>query len=80
MYWVAFLFSDFLISESEYRYARWKKAVMKSMGWETSDASSNGNPEFIASQVALFSQLAKVAHIAFVDLSCSYHLWIIIVI
>ncbi|KAF4797841.1 putative glycerol kinase 3 [Turdus rufiventris] len=37
--------------ESEYRYARWKKAVMKSMGWETSDASSNGNPEFIASQI-----------------------------
>lgn len=27
--------------ESEYRYARWKKAVMKSMGWETSD-SPNG--------------------------------------
>lgn len=28
--------------ESEYRYARWKKAVMKSMGWETSDGRSNG--------------------------------------
>ncbi len=28
--------------ESEYRYARWKKAVMKSMGWETSEAPSNG--------------------------------------
>ncbi|NXF59702.1 GLPK kinase, partial [Ciccaba nigrolineata] len=28
--------------ESEFRYARWKKAVMKSMGWETSEAPSNG--------------------------------------
>ncbi|KAI1241544.1 hypothetical protein IHE44_0005019 [Lamprotornis superbus] len=27
--------------ESEYRYARWKKAVMKSMGWETSEGPSN---------------------------------------
>ncbi|NXA49604.1 GLPK kinase, partial [Nothocercus julius] len=30
--------------ESECRYARWKKAVMKSMGWETSEAPSNGKP------------------------------------
>ncbi|KAM4700405.1 glycerol kinase isoform 1-T1 [Discoglossus pictus] len=29
--------------ESELRYARWKKAVIKSMGWETSDPTSNGN-------------------------------------
>ncbi|XP_075708843.1 glycerol kinase isoform X5 [Rhinoderma darwinii] len=29
--------------ESEFRYARWKKAVMKSMGWESSEASTNGN-------------------------------------
>nr|XP_033804670.1 glycerol kinase isoform X2 [Geotrypetes seraphini] len=29
--------------ESEFRYARWKKAVMKSMGWETSEPLSNGN-------------------------------------
>uniref|UniRef100_A0A669Q1S9 glycerol kinase n=1 Tax=Phasianus colchicus TaxID=9054 RepID=A0A669Q1S9_PHACC len=31
--------------ESEYRYARWKKAVMKSMGWETSEAPSNDREE-----------------------------------
>ncbi|NWZ36686.1 GLPK kinase, partial [Brachypodius atriceps] len=31
--------------ESEYRYARWKQAVMKSMGWETSDGPSNGKPK-----------------------------------
>ncbi|XP_071992006.1 glycerol kinase isoform X3 [Engystomops pustulosus] len=29
--------------ESEFRYARWKKAVIKSMGWESTDATSNGN-------------------------------------
>uniref|UniRef100_A0A8C3QTZ2 glycerol kinase n=1 Tax=Cyanoderma ruficeps TaxID=181631 RepID=A0A8C3QTZ2_9PASS len=29
--------------ESEYRYARWKKAVMKSMGWESSEGPSNGD-------------------------------------
>ncbi|XP_030327126.1 glycerol kinase isoform X7 [Strigops habroptila] len=28
--------------ESEFRFARWKKAVMKSMDWVTSDISSNG--------------------------------------
>ncbi|TFK09201.1 ras-related protein Rab-4A [Platysternon megacephalum] len=28
--------------ESEYRYARWKKAVMKSMGWEISEPQANG--------------------------------------
>lgn len=38
-------FSVFLISESEYRYARWKQAVIKSMGWETSDSRSNGKPK-----------------------------------
>uniref|UniRef100_A0A8C5M1N2 glycerol kinase n=1 Tax=Leptobrachium leishanense TaxID=445787 RepID=A0A8C5M1N2_9ANUR len=38
--------------ESEYRYARWKKAVMKSMGWETSEASSNGNGDY-----SIFSSL-----------------------
>ncbi|NWQ67051.1 GLPK kinase, partial [Neopipo cinnamomea] len=31
--------------ESEFRYARWKKAVVKSMGWETSEAPSNGKPK-----------------------------------
>uniref|UniRef100_A0A8C5U7N7 Probable glycerol kinase n=1 Tax=Malurus cyaneus samueli TaxID=2593467 RepID=A0A8C5U7N7_9PASS len=36
--------------ESEYRYARWKKAVMKSMGWETSDSPSND----LSSEVAGF--------------------------
>ncbi|XP_056351477.1 glycerol kinase isoform X6 [Oenanthe melanoleuca] len=29
--------------ESEYRYARWKKAVMKSMGWEKSETHSKGD-------------------------------------
>ncbi|NXD68712.1 GLPK kinase, partial [Eolophus roseicapillus] len=31
--------------ESEFRFARWKKAVMKSMDWATPDISSNGKPE-----------------------------------
>uniref|UniRef100_A0A8C3Q1V7 Probable glycerol kinase n=1 Tax=Chrysolophus pictus TaxID=9089 RepID=A0A8C3Q1V7_CHRPC len=35
--------------ESEYRYARWKKAVMKSMGWETSEAPSNGDTSIFCS-------------------------------
>ncbi|XP_078511310.1 glycerol kinase 3-like [Lissotriton helveticus] len=29
--------------ESEFRYARWKKAVLKSMDWEISEPPSNGN-------------------------------------
>ena len=29
--------------ESEFRYARWKKAVQKSMNWETTEPISNGN-------------------------------------
>ncbi|KAJ3584703.1 hypothetical protein NHX12_015198 [Muraenolepis orangiensis] len=31
--------------ESEFRYARWKKAVEKSMNWETTEPFSNGNEE-----------------------------------
>uniref|UniRef100_A0A7N8XZK9 glycerol kinase n=1 Tax=Mastacembelus armatus TaxID=205130 RepID=A0A7N8XZK9_9TELE len=31
--------------ESEYRYARWKKAVQKSMNWETTEPVFNGNGE-----------------------------------
>uniref|UniRef100_UPI0037E78840 glycerol kinase isoform X1 n=1 Tax=Semicossyphus pulcher TaxID=241346 RepID=UPI0037E78840 len=31
--------------ESEYRYARWKKAVQKSMNWETTEPVGNGNGE-----------------------------------
>ncbi|XP_058478365.1 glycerol kinase isoform X2 [Solea solea] len=31
--------------ESELRYARWKKAVQKSMNWETTEPVSNGNGE-----------------------------------
>ncbi|KAF2980757.1 hypothetical protein EK904_001288 [Melospiza melodia maxima] len=42
--------------ESEYRYARWKKAVMKSMGWESSD-STDGKPKINAGQVLLISHL-----------------------
>ncbi|OXB63933.1 hypothetical protein ASZ78_001054 [Callipepla squamata] len=44
--------------ESEYRYARWKKAVMKSMDWETSEAPSNGKLNIIADQTLLISQPA----------------------
>lgn len=58
MHWEAFLFADFSISESEFRYARWKKAVMKSMGWEVSEAPLNGKSEINAGQVLLISQLA----------------------
>nr|XP_028583283.1 glycerol kinase isoform X4 [Podarcis muralis] len=29
--------------ESEYRYTRWKKAVQKSMGWETTEPQVDGN-------------------------------------
>ncbi|KAI3366125.1 hypothetical protein L3Q82_009946 [Scortum barcoo] len=31
--------------ESEFRYARWKKAVQKSMNWETTEPLCNGNGE-----------------------------------
>lgn len=31
--------------ESEFRYARWKKAVQKAMNWETTEPVSNGNGE-----------------------------------
>ncbi|KAJ8252951.1 hypothetical protein GJAV_G00207530 [Gymnothorax javanicus] len=31
--------------ESEFRYARWKKAVQKSMNWETTEPIINGNGE-----------------------------------
>ncbi|XP_019957654.1 glycerol kinase isoform X1 [Paralichthys olivaceus] len=31
--------------ESELRYARWKKAVQKSMNWETTEPAGNGNGE-----------------------------------
>ncbi|XP_028837307.1 glycerol kinase isoform X2 [Denticeps clupeoides] len=31
--------------ESEFRYARWKKAVQKSMNWETTEPLSNGSEE-----------------------------------
>ncbi|KAM3850740.1 glycerol kinase [Diretmus argenteus] len=31
--------------ESEFRYARWKKAVQKSMNWETTEPICNGNGE-----------------------------------
>nr|XP_023687560.1 glycerol kinase [Paramormyrops kingsleyae] len=31
--------------ESEFRYARWKKAVQKAMNWETTEPITNGNGE-----------------------------------
>ncbi|KAB5523419.1 hypothetical protein PHYPO_G00152340 [Pangasianodon hypophthalmus] len=31
--------------ESEFRYARWKKAVRRAMNWETTEPISNGNEE-----------------------------------
>ncbi|XP_036396196.1 glycerol kinase-like isoform X7 [Megalops cyprinoides] len=33
--------------ESEYRYARWKKAVQKAMNWETTEPIPNGNGRHI---------------------------------
>uniref|UniRef100_H3BBH3 glycerol kinase n=1 Tax=Latimeria chalumnae TaxID=7897 RepID=H3BBH3_LATCH len=38
--------------ESGYRFARWKKAVQKSMGWETAEVQLNGNGE-----TSIFSSL-----------------------
>ncbi|CAG00881.1 unnamed protein product, partial [Tetraodon nigroviridis] len=32
-----------VFAESEFRYARWKKAVQKSMNWETTEPVANGN-------------------------------------
>lgn len=32
-----------VVAESEFRYARWKKAVQKSMNWETTEPVCNGN-------------------------------------
>lgn len=34
-----------MFAESEFRYARWKKAVQKSMNWETTEPVCNGNGE-----------------------------------
>ncbi|XP_010358139.2 glycerol kinase 2 [Rhinopithecus roxellana] len=36
-------------TESEIRYATWKKAVMKSMGWVTSQSSESGDPSIFSS-------------------------------
>lgn len=36
-----------MISESEYRYTRWKKAVKKSMGWEISEPQGNSELSFM---------------------------------
>ncbi|XP_013925637.1 PREDICTED: glycerol kinase-like isoform X1 [Thamnophis sirtalis] len=35
--------------ESEYRYTRWKKAVKKSMGWETSEPQGNSETSIFCS-------------------------------
>ncbi|XP_036162412.1 glycerol kinase-like [Myotis myotis] len=35
--------------ESEVRYSIWKKAVMKSMGWVTTEASESGDPSIFSS-------------------------------
>ncbi|XP_063161278.1 glycerol kinase isoform X3 [Candoia aspera] len=35
--------------ESEYRYSRWKKAVKKSMGWETSEPQGNSETSIFCS-------------------------------
>uniref|UniRef100_A0A665X3R0 glycerol kinase n=1 Tax=Echeneis naucrates TaxID=173247 RepID=A0A665X3R0_ECHNA len=35
--------------ESEFRYARWKKAVQKSMNWETTEPVCNGNGSIFSS-------------------------------
>lgn len=39
--------SCLLFLESEIRYSTWKKAVMKSMGWVTTESSQSGNYVFI---------------------------------
>uniref|UniRef100_A0AAY4E8Z4 Probable glycerol kinase n=1 Tax=Denticeps clupeoides TaxID=299321 RepID=A0AAY4E8Z4_9TELE len=39
--------------ESEFRYARWKKAVQKSMNWETTEPLSNGKEPSIFCSVPL---------------------------
>ncbi|XP_063809535.1 glycerol kinase isoform X1 [Pseudophryne corroboree] len=38
--------------ESEFRYARWKKAVIKSMGWDSAEPATNGNGDY-----SIFSSL-----------------------
>ncbi|XP_057901374.1 glycerol kinase isoform X3 [Melospiza georgiana] len=40
--------------ESEYRYARWKKAVMKSMGWESSDSTDGDSSIFSSLPFSVF--------------------------
>lgn len=40
-------------AESECRYARWKKAVQKSMNWETTEPVSSGNGEHHPPRLAL---------------------------
>lgn len=40
-----------MFAESEFRYTRWKKAVQKSMNWETTEPACNGNGMW--SEVAL---------------------------
>jgi len=47
------------------------------MGWETSEAPSNGKSEINAGQVLLTSQLAKVVNLEFGDLFSSYYVWTI---
>ncbi|KAH0624753.1 hypothetical protein JD844_032522 [Phrynosoma platyrhinos] len=37
------------VTKSEYRYSRWKKAVKKSMGWETSEPQGNGETSIFCS-------------------------------
>lgn len=37
------LFPRMCLAESEFRYARWKKAVQRSMNWETTEPACNGN-------------------------------------
>ncbi|XP_068575992.1 glycerol kinase-like [Cebidichthys violaceus] len=39
--------------ESEFRYARWKKAVQKSMNWETTEPVCNGNE----GEMSIFSSI-----------------------
>ena len=43
-----------LFLESEIRYSTWKKAVMKSMGWVTTESSQSGNYVFILIVAVLF--------------------------
>ncbi len=62
-----FLFSRF--AESELRYARWKKAVQKSMNWETTEPVGNGNGERKTGFISVIT--VNLSHQVFLCNQCS---------